>query len=56
MDKQKWIKHLRTYESASNPFTLSKVSEYDPEVGENGIGNVAYPKVCVITVGAEFKF
>ena len=29
---------------------------YDPEVGENGIGGVAYPKVCVITAGAEFKF
>ena len=56
VDKLKWIKHLRTYVSASNPFTFSKVSEYDPEVGENGIGNVAYPKVCVITVGAEFKF
>ena len=56
MDKLKWIKHLRTYVSASNPFTFSKVSEYDPEVGENGIGNVAYPKICVITVGAEFKF
>ena len=55
-DKLKWIKHLRTYVSASNPFTFSKVSEYDPEVGENGVGNVAYPKVCVITVGAEFKF
>lgn len=50
------IKHLRVYVSASNPVTFSKVSEYDPEVGENGIGGVAYPKVCVITAGAEFKF
>ena len=54
--KLNWIKNLRVYVSASNPFTFSKVSEYDPEVGENGIGNVAYPKVCVITAGAEFKF
>ena len=50
------IKHLRIYASASNPFTFSKVSEYDPEVGENGIGNVAYPKVCTITGGIELKF
>ena len=54
--KLNWIRNLRVYVSASNPFTFSKVSEYDPEVGENGIGNVAYPKVCVITAGAEFKF
>lgn len=52
----KGIKGLRIYVSASNPFTYSKVSEYDPEVGENGIGNVAYPKVCTITSGVEFKF
>lgn len=50
------IKHLRIYASANNPFTFSKVSEYDPEVGENGIGNVAYPKVCTITGGIELKF
>lgn len=50
------VKHLRVYVSASNPFTFTKVTEYDPEVGENGIGGVAYPKVCVITAGAEFKF
>lgn len=54
--KLNWIRNLRVYVSASNPFTFSKVSEYDPEVGENGIGSVAYPKVCVITAGAEFKF
>lgn len=55
-NKIRGIKHLRVFVSASNPFTFSKVSEYDPEVGENGIGGVAYPKVCVITAGAEFKF
>lgn len=54
--KIRGIEHLRLFVSASNPFTFSKVSEYDPEVGENGIGGVAYPKVCVITCGAEFKF
>jgi len=52
----KWVKGLRVYVSASNPFVISKVSEYDPEVGENGIGNVAYPRVCTITTGVEFKF
>lgn len=55
-DKIKGVKHMRLYVSASNPFTFSKVSEYDPEVGENGIGGVPYPRVATITCGAEFKF
>ncbi len=55
-EKVRGIKHMRLYVSASNPFTFSKVSEYDPEVGENGIGGVPYPRVSTITCGAEFKF
>lgn len=52
----KWLQHLRLFVSANNPFTFSKVTEYDPEVGENGLGGVAYPKVCTITCGVEVKF
>ena len=55
-EKVRGIKHMRLYVSVSNPFTFSKVSEYDPEVGENGIGGVPYPRVSTITCGAEFKF
>ena len=50
------INHARVYVSVNNPVTFSKVTEYDPEVGENGIGGVAYPKVCTITGGIELKF
>ncbi|MCQ2184204.1 MAG: SusC/RagA family protein, partial [Bacteroidales bacterium] len=52
----KWLKNLRVYVSASNPYTFFKNSEYDPEVGENGYGCPAYPKVCTITTGLELKF
>lgn len=47
---------FRPYINISNPFTFSKVSEYDPEVGENGRGGVAYPRICSITTGVEIKF
>ncbi|MCQ2184197.1 MAG: TonB-dependent receptor [Bacteroidales bacterium] len=52
----KWLKNLRVYLSASNPFVFYNNPEYDPEVGENGTGSPAYPKVCTITTGLEIKF
>ena len=52
----KWLKNLRVYVSASNPYTFFKCSEYDPEVGESGYGCPSYPKVCTITTGLEIKF
>jgi TonB-linked SusC/RagA family outer membrane protein len=48
--------NARMYISVSNPVTFSHVSEYDPEVGENGVGDVAYPRICTITTGIEIKF
>ncbi len=52
----KKIESLRPYINVSNPFTFSNVSEYDPEVGEDGRGSVAYPRICTITTGVEIKF
>ncbi len=51
-----WLKNFRVWLSASNPYTFFRSSEYDPEVGENGNASPAYPKVCTITAGLEFKF
>ncbi len=50
------LDHLRVYVNISNPFTLSKVSEYDPETGENGIGNAPFPRIFTVTSGVEIKF
>ncbi|WP_289016193.1 TonB-dependent receptor [uncultured Culturomica sp.] len=52
----KCIKNLRVYLNVSNPVTFSNVSEYDPEVGENGRGPVAFPRTCTFTTGLELKF
>lgn len=46
----------RVYLNVSNPVTFSNVSEYDPEVGEDGRGNVAFPRICTFTAGIEVKF
>lgn len=51
-----WLKKLRLYLSVNNPYTFMNTSSYDPEVGENGNGYPAYPKVCTITTGLELKF
>ncbi|HLS52647.1 MAG TPA: hypothetical protein VK031_01620, partial [Tissierellaceae bacterium] len=46
----------RAYINVSNPFTFSKTTEYDPEVGENGRGGTPYPRVMMLTAGLEFQF
>lgn len=52
----KWLDNLRIYLSCNNPWTLNRTHEYDPEVGENGRGSFAYPKICTLTTGLEIKF
>lgn len=60
---QKFIRsdngNFRVYINVSNPFTFSKLKnyEYDPEFGENGLsGSAVYPRVCTTTIGLEVKF
>jgi TonB-linked SusC/RagA family outer membrane protein len=52
----KFLNHGRIYLNVSNPVTWSKTSEFDPEVGENGRGSAAYPRITAITAGIEIKF
>lgn len=51
----KWLGQGRVYFTATNLFTLSNVSEYDPEVGEKGIGNVAFPRISTLTLGINLN-
>ncbi|MBR9854317.1 MAG: TonB-dependent receptor [Algicola sp.] len=51
----KWLRGGRAYFTATNLFTLSGVSEYDPEVGEKGIGSVAFPRISTLTLGIDLN-
>lgn len=54
------IKQLRVYLSTQNPFTLTKYSGYDPEIGGNissrGLDKGNYPNSALYTVGMNFNF
>lgn len=49
------INRLRFYVSASNLFTITKYTGYDPEVG-NGVDYGNYPQSRTIMVGANLNF
>lgn len=51
-----FFKEAKIYTNATNLFTISNTSEYDPEVGENGIGGNPYPRVSAFTLGINAKF
>ncbi|WEK36035.1 MAG: TonB-dependent receptor [Candidatus Pseudobacter hemicellulosilyticus] len=52
----KFLDQGRVYLNVSNPVTWTRTHEFDPEVGENGRGAAAYPRITSITAGLEIKF
>lgn len=54
--KIRFIKNLRLFANISNPLTLTKTLEFNPDVPENGIGNSSYPTITTYTVGFDVKF
>ncbi len=56
LPKIPFIQQCRIYVNAANPFTFSKTSEYDPEIGEDGRGDAPYPRITALTAGLELKF
>ena len=50
------ITNARLYVSASNLYTFTNYSGFDPEVGTNGIDNSTYPVTRTISVGANISF
>jgi len=51
-----FLQQARIFLNATNPIVFSNVSEYDPEVGENGRGSAPYPRVAIYTAGLQLKF
>lgn len=52
----KLVDGMRIYLNVANPVTFYSTSEFDPEVGENGRGETAYPRITSFTAGVEVKF
>ena len=53
----RFIKSLRLYLSGNNLYTFTKFNKgFDPEVGENGINNGAYPRPRAVSLGLNVIF
>lgn len=53
----KGIKSLRVYFSGNNLYTFTKFNPgFDPELGENGINNGAYPRPRALSLGLNVGF
>ena len=53
----KGVKSLRVYLSGNNLYTFSEFNKgFDPEVGENGISNGAYPRARALSLGLNVGF
>lgn len=50
------IKGIRVYVAATNLFTITDYSGYDPEVGVNGVDYGNYPQSRTFTIGAKLNF
>ncbi|SEA87742.1 TonB-linked outer membrane protein, SusC/RagA family [Chitinophaga terrae (ex Kim and Jung 2007)] len=56
-DAVKFVKSLRIYLSGNNLYTFTGFNKgFDPEVGENGINNGAYPRPRAVSLGANVVF
>jgi TonB-dependent starch-binding outer membrane protein SusC len=56
VDKIDFISNLRVYVNASNLYTFTKFSGYDPEVGLDGIYWGGYPRFTQFTFGLNLTF
>jgi hypothetical protein len=50
------LQGLRFYVAATNLFTITNYSGYDPEVGVNGVDYGNYPQSRTYTIGAKLSF
>lgn len=56
-DAVKFVKSLRLYLSGNNLYTFTHFNKgFDPEVGESGINNGAYPRPRAVSLGANVVF
>ena len=54
---QKYLKNLRVFISGNNLYTFTKFNVgYDPELGENGVNNGAYPRPRAFSLGLNAGF
>jgi len=56
LPKIKFCKMCEYYFNVTNPVTFSRLREFDPEVGENGLGGAPYPRITSFIAGIELKF
>ncbi len=54
--KKFFVERLRIYMTASNLFTLTKYSGYDPEIGVRGVDYGNYPQSRTFTFGLNVNF
>ncbi|MEN8156458.1 MAG: TonB-dependent receptor [Bacteroidota bacterium] len=50
------IKQMKVYLNVSDLYTFHNTDEYDPELGEDGYGSAAFPRIATYTFGLNIKF
>jgi len=46
----------RIYVSGNNLLTFTNSTQYDPEIGEEGLGDASYPRIAICTIGVQLTF